>query len=197
MDLFIKNLDEIRKLVTLIARDYKNRYQVDELLNAAYIGFKRAIANNPSLSDTQFRHLHILKYRVRCDIKDYIRYERKDKMKKRLENEGLHFPVMLNASFLPINHESGDINNTKDKHYILDYEEGLADFDRIDALHYLMNNSGLTNIEKRVIYLYFFQENDIRTVADILGRSKSGINNVKIRALKKIQSKAEKIFKSL
>ena len=186
MDLFIENLDKIRRVVEFIVRRYNFQYEVDELINASYIGYCRAVKNNPSSVYTKFNNTHTLLKRVKYDILDYIREEVKGKSKKNMENAGMVVPKMFNATFLPISDD-----NKEDTHYVPVEEEGYEDIDNRDTLDYLMNNSGLTDKEKKVIYIRYAKGETIEETAGIMGVSCSGVNYLQKAAVGKIKDKVE------
>lgn len=186
MDLFIENLDKIRKVVEFIAGDYGYRYETDELINIAYIGYDRAITNNPSLVYDQFNNIHVLINRVRYDILDYIRNETKTKSKKLMKNAGMTVPLFYNASFLPLSDD-----NKEDRSYVSDSEEGYEDVDIRDTLDYLMNNAGLTEVERKVIYIRYAIGKTIEETAGIMNKSVSWTNNTRKSAMEKIKDKIE------
>ncbi len=187
MDLFIHNLEKIRKVVGFIVRDYHYRYDVDELINSAYISYRTAIKNNPSLVYDQFNNIHILLKRVRYDIQHYIRTERKVRVKQKMEKVGLTVPLFYNATFLPLNDKKTDKCPIP-----VEEEERYEDIDIRDTLDYLMNNSGLTDIEKKVIYSRYGVEKTIKETAGMMGISASSVNNVRKTAMEKIQDKIER-----
>lgn len=187
MDLFLQNIDKIRKVVEFIVRDYDYKFEVDELINIAYIGYCRAVKNNGSLVYSQFNNIHILIRRVRYDIKDYIREQRKVRVKEKMERVGIEVPQFYNSSFQPYNEDDKIAYITPG-----DNEEGYEDVDIRDTLDYLMNNSGLTEVERKVIYSRYGIGKTIEETANIMGRSPSGINDIRKSAMEKIQSKIER-----
>ena len=188
MDLFVENLDKIRKVVEFIARDYHGCYEVNELVNAAYISFNTAVKNNPSLVYTKFSNTNILLKRIRYDVRHYIREQRKIRVKQKMERVGMAVPLFCSSSFQP--------DNEDDKiAYIAppnDREDSYEDVDTKDTLDYIMTNSGLTETERRFIHIRFIQENTMEETANIMGRSVSSMNTYRKEAMEKIQDKIER-----
>ena len=188
MDLFVQNLDKIRRVVEFIVRDYHFKYETDELVNVAYIGYVRAVTNNPSSVYTKFNNIHTLLKRVKYDIKDYIREQRKIRVIEKMERVGIVVPLFCNSSFQSYNDDDKIAHIAPPDNR----EESFGDSDNRDTLDYLMNNSGLTETERRFIYIRFIEENTMEETSNIMGWSYSSTNNTRKNAMKKIRDKIER-----
>ncbi len=188
MDLFVDNLDKIRKVVEFIVRDYHYRYEVNELVNTAYISYRTAIKNNPSLVYSQFNNIHVLINRVRFDIRDYVREQRKLRVIEKMERAGIEVPLFCSTSFQSYDEDDKIAHVAPPDNR----EDSFEESDTKDTLDYIMNNSGLTAVEKEVIYSRYAVGKTIKETANIMGRSPSGINDIRKSAMEKIQSKVER-----
>ena len=175
MNKFIKNLDKIRPIARNFVFIYKKRFQEDELINAAYLGFLRAARNNPELVDSDsFRVL----YRAKRDMMDYIRVENETRNKYQLN--------FINTSFSP--DEETNITYFEPEYS----EDGFEKVDNEDFLSHLFNTVSLSDDEWHIIQGYFYDNKTLKELGQEVNRSepmmcnrkKKLINKLKVHALK-------------
>ena len=176
---FIDNLEDIRIIACSLNRLYGERYEIDELVNASYIGYKRAITNNPSLIE-KFKKRSTFFFRVKNDIKDYVREESHLKIKKRMENKDIHCPKFLSTSFIK-NREDDRIKDYTPCHT----DPGYNEVDDKDFLDDILNKAGLSNTEWAIIQGYFYDEKLLKDIGNEVGIKECTVCNNKKSALKK------------
>lgn len=148
-DIFVKNMETIKKIARNFSYRYDNKFEVDELINAAYIGFNRAITNNPALIEKQFSKLNILLFRVKCDMIDYINKE----LGLRRENPILF--IQLPVIHVPVT------------------EWGYKSIDTRDHVEHLI--STLSDEDWIIIQGYFYDEKPLKQIGEDLGINESSI----------------------
>ena len=86
MDNFVKYLKKINKIAGGFSRKWNKKFTVDELVNAAWLGYDVAIVNNPSLAHESTKKAHFLR-KIKCLMIDYINDETKHDLKQRMIKE--------------------------------------------------------------------------------------------------------------
>lgn len=148
-DLFVKNMETIKKIARNFSYRYNNKFEVDELINAAYIGFDRAVTNNPALIEKQFSKLSTLFFRVKCDILDYINKElglRREQIPDIKLFSELYFPLI---------------------------EPGYKAIDTRDHVEQL--TSTLSDEDWIIIQGYFYDDKTLKEIGEDLGINESSI----------------------
>jgi len=191
MDLFVKNLEEIRQIATKLHFIHGKRYEVNELINASYILFKRAITNNPTLLEKQFSKLTTLLFRVKSDMKCYIRDETNFRIQERLVAKGIEVPMFQNASFQKEYEEDTipfEPSNT---------ESGFEEFEVSDFLDKLFMEVHLENDEWDIIQGYFYDEKELKQIGQEIGKAECTISTKKKKMLTKMRPTALKLRESI
>ena len=177
MDLFVENLDAIKRVARKIVKTWGNRFDVDELVNAAYIGFDRAVTNNPSLLNTQFNKVNILCSRAKLDMKDYIGVETGVKRKHKITLKYLSTIASddwRNADFCSFD--------------MIDTTCPFDEFENSDLLDALFDRVLLTDSEWSIIQGYFYEERTLKNISIELGLSEARVSNKKREILKKLNT---------
>jgi RNA polymerase sigma factor (sigma-70 family) len=173
MDIFVKNLVSIRAVARKAALRYGNRYQVDELVNVAYIGYDRAITNKPSLLET-FKKITSLLFRVKSDIIDYIRHDTQFRRKNKLN--------VTTCSFRPSSEEESSWEPSCTEKVVLE---------DIEEANLLLMNTTLTDDEWFIIQQYFYEDVPLKTVGKRLGLGESAIWKRRAKMYEKLLACAE------
>jgi len=147
--IFEKNIEEIKMIARKISKQFYNRFEVDELVNAAWVGFDRSISNNPALIKDKFSKLSTLLFRVRCDILDYV--------KKELDLRKVHVPNFMSSSEL----------------HVPITDLGYNEVDNRDHVEQL--TSTLSDEDWSIIQGYFYDEKPLKDIGKDLGISESAI----------------------
>ena len=182
-DIFIENFEAIRRIAQRILRNHKNFYEVDELINAAYIAYDKAITKRPLLINEQYDRLSTFLFRVKMDMKDYIRDKSKFQIKQRMKDKRIKVPSFYNSFY----------DNSEDgyKRFIsFNTEQGYENIDNIDYLDKILKISNLSDFEWKIIQGYFYDERTIKDVGKNIGFSESRICEKIKEILKRIEISA-------
>ena len=161
MNLFTQDLEKIKKIAEKISFQYNNHFEVDELVNAAYIGFRNAISLNP---DLLFAERFKMLYRAKKDILEYIRKELKNRKK-------------YNIKFFNVSSLQSD--ETILQAEPLCKENGYSKVEDSDFLNVLFEKSQLSSTDWAIIQGYFYDERMLKTIGEDIGLSESRICNRK------------------
>jgi len=157
MDLFVQHLGKIKAVALKVSLKFNKRFDVDELINASYILYQRAITNNPSLVDGQFSKLSTFLFRVKSDMLDYARAE--------LGLRKKHLPV-----FVQMPMQTGDFFEPDNTEY------GYEEIDNKDYLETLCTSATLTDDEWSIIQGYFYEDRYFKDIGDSIGLSESRVS---------------------
>ena len=191
MDLFVKNLETIKSIALELHFLHGKRYEVNELVNAAYLGYKRAITNNPSLIEGKFSRITTFFFRVKSDMKDYIRDETKKRIKDRMENKGVPVPNFLTNSFQAPKEEDQDFFEPSNTEY------GYEEYEISDFLDRVFMEVHLDNDEWDIIQGYFYDEKTLKEVGKDIGLSEGRVCKIKKDMLNKIQPTALRLREAI
>jgi len=186
MDSFVENLSQIKNIARRIIAQHCGIYEVDELVNAAYVKFDRAITNNPALIEEKFSKLSTFFYRIKMDMKDYIRDESKFRIKQRLEKKGLDVPDFATASF-----QVPEDENIHDFFEPFNTEYGYAQVEIKDYIHELCSFTPLSDDEWAIIQGYFYDERPLKEVSEEIGVKQCTGSLKKKKMLKKLLTYTE------
>ena len=190
MDLFLKHLNQIKQMAVKTKSRHYNLYEVDELINAAYVKYDRAVTNNPSLIEEHFFNIKTFLYRVQMDMRDYIREESKSRINKRLEAKDLPVP-----KFQSISDYRSDGDFARGYHaYEHSTEEGYAQIEAKDYVDELREKSSLSDSEWAVIQGYFYDEKTLKEISTEAGLSEGRICIKKQKVLKKLLTCSENLL---
>ena len=175
MNKFIKNLDNIRPIARRFVFTYKHRFQEDELINAAYIGFLRAKNNNPELVDSDcFKVL----FRAKRDMMDYIRVENETRNKHQLNFIVTPFIADGETDMIPFEQQVD--------------ESSFKEIDDKEYLENLLNTASLTDVEWHIIQGYFYDDKNLKTLGQEINRTESTMCNKKKKLIEKLQFHSKK-----
>ena len=192
MDLFVQNMDAIRRVANKVARKSGYRFEVDELINAAYIAFDVAITNNPALIEKHFsRKLSTFLFRVGSDMKDYVRTQTRLKTRQRREEKGTHFPEMITTSFQVKKRD--DYSSEQSIYEPIEADCHITDAARKDYIANLCWNSSLTDEDWKIIQGYFYEEKSLKQVGKEIGKSEAATCKRKQKVLKKLLTCAKQL----
>lgn len=166
MDIFVKHLDSIKAIAENIASLHGNRFEVDELVDIAYVGYDRAITNNPSLMELFSNKVGSLMFRVKSDMKDYIREQTSFRRKNRVD--------FISSSFQTRLEDTGD-RNTEPFLEPSCTEKTYEEKENIDLLEAIFNKVELTDDEWYIIQSYFYEEKTQKDIAEVLNCSNSNV----------------------
>jgi RNA polymerase sigma factor (sigma-70 family) len=191
MDLFVKHLVKIKKIAQNIAARHGFYYEVDELINAAYLKYDRAITNNPALIEEQFSKVTTFCYRVQMDMKDYIIDESKYRTKKRLADKDLPVPSFQSMSVTNSEGDAFDVDYYVQCH---SHEEGYIQFENKDYLDELCKSAPLSDDEWAIIQGYFYDEKSLKEIGQEIGYAEGTICTKKQKLLKKLLTCSGKLL---
>jgi RNA polymerase sigma factor for flagellar operon FliA len=194
--LVLENLNLIKKVASKIFyRIPKGEIEFDELVNVGVIGLLKALDNyNEDLAKFS-TYAYI---RIRGEILDYLRsldiFPRgiRDKIKKdeKPVDENMEIPLSSSAVFLSIEKAIGGTEDLK----LIDIlksnsetpEEYVQKVELREKIEDVLNL--LTENEKKVIQMIFFEEKDLKEISEILGISMGRISQLKSQGLKKMKN---------
>lgn len=185
MDIFVKNMDAIRTVALHYHHLFKGKYEVEELINEAYIKFDRAVTNNPKIIEEKFSNPKLLLTRVKNDIKDFIRDDTKFRTRQRWEKSGKAFPEFKSYSF-QVDKDSDTEFFEPTSHYT-EY-----DIEREDLFDALFAKVELSKDEWEIIQRYFYEEKPMKKVGEEIGFSEAAIYNKTTKMCKKLLTCAER-----
>jgi RNA polymerase sigma factor (sigma-70 family) len=191
MDLFVKNLTKIKGIARNVSARHCDMYEVDELVNAAYISYDRAITNNPALIEEKFSIPKILFYRVSRDMLSYIRDESKLRIKQRMEDKKIDIPKFKTTSFQAVK-EDDNFKESIFEPYEVD--KGFAQVEIRDYVYDLCSFAPLSDEEWRIIQGYFYEEKPLLQIGKEMGYAEGTICNKKKKMLKKLLTYSEKMI---
>jgi RNA polymerase sigma factor (sigma-70 family) len=191
MDLFEKNLSKIKSIAYQINMRHNQMYEIDELVNAAYVMFDRAITNNPALIEEQFSTPKILFYRVSRDMVDYIRNESKFRIKQRMEAKDLDIPTFKTTSFQKAERDSEQRDCPFEPYSI---DAGYAQVEIKDYVGELCELTPLSDDEWAIIQGYFYDDKSLKQIGQEIGYAEGTICTKKKKMLKKLLTYTEKLI---
>jgi RNA polymerase sigma factor (sigma-70 family) len=182
-------MDKIEKIAEKMVNYWHGKFEVEELIDTAYIKYRTAIENNPSLVDSVFSNLTTFLWRVKNDMKDYIKKQtgiRTKEKKKMLANTITH-------SFQRPDDDNGN-------HGCISFfepqsiDKGQESVDNCELLNEIFKKVELTDREWKVIQGYFWEGKTTKEVGIELGsadKNASGTTcNIKNKIVKKLQKQA-------
>ena len=182
-DLFVENLPAIKYVAYKLAKESYFKYDVDELVNVAYISYDKAITNNPSLVEGVFSKLGCFFFRVKSDMIDYMRNQSRSRMKKYREEKGKKYKTV--PKILPFPSRKNEDGK------IISYEpscteQGYAEVDTEDYLDELFMRVNLTPNEWHLIQGYFYDEMTLKEVGKEINLTESRMVQVKTKIKEKL-----------
>jgi len=152
MDLFVKHMDDIRGIARKLRAKFNFRFEEDELINAAYLAYDVAITNNPDYVETKFSKPSTFFFRVKNDMKDYIREETKQRLIKRMEDKNVTVPTFTNVSYCPTEDKCDGRPST--------FFEPASDYnhmslDDYELLNYMLRNTELSDRDHMILQYYY------------------------------------------
>ncbi len=191
----LENLNLIKKVASKIYyRLPKGEIDFDELVNVGVIGLMKALDKYDKEKAKFSTYAYI---RIRGEILDYLRSLDivprgiRDKIKKDEKpiDEQMEIPISNSAIFLSIEKAINGAEDIK----ILDTlrsdietpEEYAEKVEIREKLQSIMEN--LTENEKKVLQMIFFEEKDLKEISQILGISPGRISQLKSQGIKKMK----------
>lgn len=196
--LVLENLQLVKKVASKIYyRIPRGEIEFDELVNIGVIGLMKAIEKYDEDKAKFSTYAYI---KIRGEILDYLRSldiiprGLREKIKKgEIVDENMDIPLSSSAIFLSIEKA---INGTDDLKFIdtlvskLETPEEYAEKSELrEKLLKVLNT--LSEKEKQILQMIFFEEKDLKEISEKLNISVSRISQIKSQAL----SKLRKIFK--
>ncbi|HIE60064.1 MAG TPA: sigma-70 family RNA polymerase sigma factor [Persephonella sp.] len=196
--LVLENLQLVKKVASKIYyRIPKGEIEFDELVNIGVIGLMKAIEKYDKDKAKFSTYAYI---KIRGEILDYLRSldilprGLREKIKKgEIVDENMDIPISNSAIFLSI---EKSINKTDNLKFIdilvskLETPEEYAEKSELkEKLLKVLNT--LSEKEKQILQMIFFEEKDLKEISKKLNISVSRISQIKSQAL----SKLRKIFK--
>ncbi|RMA97493.1 sigma-70 family RNA polymerase sigma factor [Hydrogenothermus marinus] len=194
--IILDNLNLVKKVASKIYyRIPKGEIDFDELVNIGVIGLMKALDNYDEDKAKFSTYAYI---RIRGEILDYLRSIDivprgiRDKIKKEEKpiDEIMDMPLSNSAIFLSIEKAIGNSENLKfvdtlksDMESPEEYAQKVELREKIEATLNL-----LTENEKRVIQMIFFEEKDLKEISEKLGISIGRISQLKSQAIKKLKN---------
>lgn len=193
--IILENLNLVKKVASKIYyRIPKGEIDFDELVNIGVIGLMKALDNYDEDKAKFSTYAYI---RIRGEILDYLRSIDivprgiRDKIKKKEKpiDETMDIPISNSAIFLSIEKAIGNSENLKfvdtlksDMESPEEYAQKVELREKIEATLNL-----LTENEKRVIQMIFFEEKDLKEISERLDISMGRISQIKSQAIKKLR----------
>lgn len=179
MDNFIKYFKDITAIAERFSRIWSNKFVVDELINAAWIGYDVATVNKSLLAHKSFKKGYFLR-KIKCLMKDYIRQETKIALQERLIEKGLTVPTFVSC----------------DGRHIRSSLDFCDDVDKRDFFDELFNQVSLGDTDWKIIQSYFYDEKLLTEIGTVLDLTEAGVHIRKSKALEKLKKVAERILSS-
>ena len=191
----LENINLIKKVASKIYyRIPKGEIDFDELVNIGVIGLLKALDKYDKDRAKFSTYAYI---RIRGEILDYLRSLDivprgiRDKIRKdeKPVDETMDIPLSNSAIFLSIEKAIGDTDDLKFvdtlKSNLESPEEYAEKIELREKLDGVLNL--LTENEKRVIQMIYFEEKDLKEISEVLNISMGRISQLKSQALKKLK----------
>lgn len=193
--LVLENLQLVKKVASKIYyRIPKGEIEFDELVNIGVIGLIKAIERYDKDKAKFSTYAYI---KIRGEILDYLRSldilprGLREKIKKgEVVDENMDIPISNSAIFLSI---EKSINGTDDLKFIdvlvskLETPEEYAEkLELREKLLKVLNT--LSEKEKQILQMIFFEEKDLKEISEKLNISVSRISQIKSQALLKLRN---------
>ena len=175
-DLFVENLDAVKYVAYKLAKESSFIYNVDELVNAAYISYDKAITNNPSLVEGVFSKLGCFFFRVKSDMKDYILKQSNFRMKKYTEEKGKRYKTVPEILPFPVKKDEDGVWGECE---LSCTEHGYKEVETEDYLDELFMRVELTPDEWHIIQGYFYDEMTMKEIGEEINLTESRISQKK------------------
>ncbi len=196
----LENLQLVKKVASKIYyRLPKGEIEFDELVNVGVIGLLKAIDKYDKEKAKFSTYAYI---KIRGEILDYLRSLDivprgiRDKIKKgEVVDENMNIPLSNSAIFLSIEKAIGDTEDLKFVDTLISKLETPEEYAQKVELREKINEalSTLSEKEKKVIQMIFFEEKDLKEISQALGISMSRISQIKSQAVKKLKSALSKV----
>jgi len=190
MNFFIQHIDRIRYIARDIAYKHKNYYEVDELVNEAYISYCVMVENSPNWRDGFKYSKGILLRRVKFDIASYIRSESKLRIKQNLEREDKKYPIFVSNSVSTLENEEGNNHNLFLEKELGEIDTSYEQIDNKNTLEYLNEKIKLSDKEWSIISEYFYEGKDTNEIGREMDYDARTISYHKNKALDKYKEVA-------
>ena len=177
MDLFVEHINKIRPIAKKIADYNGDRFDVDELVNEAYMGYHRAITNNPEVFSTGWQRVLS---RAKFDMFDYVR-------------KTLGLRHVNHIDFVHMSYQRDD----DDERTFFEpqcQDSNFEAFEGDDFLDGLLKKVKLTNQEWTIIQSYFYEENTLKKVGTEIGLSEARTSQKKTHMLERLNEAAEEML---
>ena len=178
MDVFEKNLGAIENIAKNLVYYHKGRFEVDELVNAAYLNFNTAITNNPRIIIKYEEDTRYFCIRVQLDMRNYIRKELGLRNKHQIE------VVSMTYQDSPKDMLNGEISGSFET--LID-EPGYKRIDNIDFIEHIIHNFNFTDTEIKILRGYYIDKKKAKDIARDCGLETSYISTKKKALLKKLR----------
>lgn len=162
MDLFEKHMEVIIPVAEKMAKSWHGKVEVDELIDSAYLKYRVAIRNNPSLVEGVFSSLPTFLRRVKLDMFEHIRTKTgvRTKLKKKMINNTMTASFQVNDNIVEDGIEPSCPSCT---------DKGYQDVENSDFLNAIFEKVELTDREWKVIQGYFWEGKTVTEVGMELG----------------------------
>ncbi len=191
----LENINLVKKVASKIYyRLPRGEVDFDELVNIGVIGLLKALDNY----NEDFAKFSTYAYiRIRGEILDYLRSLDivprgiRDKIKKEEKpiDEQMEIPLSSSAIFLSIEKAIGGTEDLKLIDTLRSKAESPEEYAyKIELREKIEDTLNLlTENEKKVIQMIFFEEKDLKEISEILGISMGRISQLKSQGLKKLK----------
>lgn len=173
MDLFEKNIKAIRKIATNLYVLSDRRYEIDELINEAWIKFHNTVKGNDKL----LKNPKLIHKRVHFDMVDYMR-----------EKDGARLSKKPSSFISPINEDGENILED----ITGDIDNNFTSFENRDLLIALNRRVKLTKREWTIIRSYFYGEKTLKEAGQEIGTTETWACRCQKTAIKKYKDCAKK-----
>jgi RNA polymerase sigma factor (sigma-70 family) len=189
-DLFMENINKIRPIAEKIVSYNSSKFEVDELVNEAYIGFHRAITNNPEVFSTGWQRVLS---RAKFDMLDYVRKKNGSRRKEVDKRCSVGKRVKL-ASIYSMPFQRNDDKEVNVFFEPVSQEDCFEAFENEDFLDCLLSRVHLTNDEWTIIQSYFYEENYLQDVGKEIGLSEARTSQKKKYMIERLNEAAEEML---
>lgn len=148
-----------------------NRFEHWELINSAWLeGRVRFLPQSK---------IKYASYRIKCDMKDYIRRVLKTRVKQRMKVRGKHFPYMNNFSDVYYKNSIRDTFCTRHIKFedVLKVKDGV-DIEQKDLINFLTSHCSLTRQEKLIMKLMYIDGYCMKETGKVCGVCEARVSQV-------------------
>ena len=177
MDLFVEHIDEIRPIAEKLEVSYHERFQSDELINAAYMDFLKAI-ENPEFVAKIKDNQSVLFIRAKMDMMHYVRNELRTRHKNQIKFVSLSMEDKFDEE------QHFDIKK-------IDFHVGFEEVDNRDFIDAMFDKVTLSEEDWSLIQEYFYDERTLKEIGKDVGKAESTMHKRKANIIDNLRESIE------